>query len=181
MVFEHPDKKIEVWFQDESRFGQQGTITRVWAKKGSRPRTVRQTKYDWLYVIGAVCPQTGQTVGLISPNINANVINVFYEQFIKEVCTDVHVVMLWDKAGFHTSKKLKIPENVTTVPLPSYSPELNPVENLWHYFRSHYWANRAYSDYDDLRLAAVDGWRKAALDPDVVKSVCRAKYTERRV
>lgn len=142
---------------------------------------MRQTKYDWLYVIGAVCPQTGQTVGLISPNINTNVINVFCEQFIKEVCPDVHVVMLWDKAGFHMSKKLRIPETVTTVPLPSYSPELNPVENLWHYFRSHFWANRAYSDYDDLRLAVVDGWRKAALDSDVVKSVCRAKYTERRI
>jgi transposase len=142
---------------------------------------VRQTKYDWLYVIGSVCPQTGQTVGLISPNINTNVINVFCEQFTKELCRDVHVVMLWDRAGFHTSKKLRIPENITVMPLPSYSPELNPVENLWHYFRSHFWANRSYSDYDDLRLAAVDGWRKAALDADVVKSVCRAKYTERRI
>ena len=61
---EHPGQKIEVWFQDEARFGQQGTITRVWALCGSRPRVVRQTKYEWLYVIGAVCPGTGQTVGL---------------------------------------------------------------------------------------------------------------------
>ena len=126
----HGEKTLSVWFEDEARFGQQGTITRVWARRGSRPRTVHQTKYDWLYVIGAVCPETGRTAGLISPNINTSIINVFFEQFIKEVSPDVHVVMLWDKAGFHTSKKLKTPENVTIIPLPSYSPELNPVENL---------------------------------------------------
>ena len=59
-------KNRGVWFQDEARFGQQGTMTRVWALRGSRPRVVRQTKYEWLYVIGAVCPETGQTVGLLS-------------------------------------------------------------------------------------------------------------------
>jgi len=140
---------------------------------------VCQTKYDWLYVIGAVCPETGQTVGLISPNINTSIINVFFEQFIKEVSPDVHVIMLWDKAGFHISKELNTPENATIVPLPSYSPELNPVENLWHYFRSRYWANRAYADYDDLRYAAIDAWQKAALEPAIIKSVCRASYAER--
>lgn len=156
-------------------------MTRVWAKRGSRPRTVRQTKYDWLYVIGAVCPRSGQTVGLISPNIDTDIINIFTGQFIKEVEPDIHVVMLWDKAGFHTSGRLKIPENVTIVPLPSHSPELNPVENLWHYFRSHFWSNRAYADYEDLRVVAVDGWRKAALDRELVKSVCRAEYIERNI
>ena len=93
---------------------------------------MRQTKYEWLYVIGAVCPQTGQSVGLLSPTINTNMMNAFFEQFVAEVSSDIHVVMVWDQAGFHTSKKLKVPENVTIVLLPPYSPELNPVENLWH-------------------------------------------------
>ena len=130
---EHPGKKIEVWFQDEARFGQQGTITRVWALRGSRPRVVRQTKYEWLYVMGAVCPATGQTVGLLSPNMNTSIINVFLEQFTRETDPEVHVVLVWDKAGFHTANDLQAPRNVTIVPLPAYSPELNPVENLWHY------------------------------------------------
>lgn len=147
--------------------------------KGSRPRTVRQTKYDWLYVIGAVCPQTGQSVGLLSPNINADIINVFFEQFVKEVYPDVHVAMVWDKAGFHISQQLKIPANVSIIELPPYSPELNPAENLWHYFRSHYWSNRAYASYDDLRYAAIEAWQKAALDPEIIKSVCRTSYAER--
>ena len=169
-----------MWFQDEARFGQQGTTTRVWAIKGSRPRALRQTKYDWLYVIGAVCPHTGGSVGLLSPSINTDVINAFFEQFVKEVDKGIHVVMVWDKAGFHTSKQLKTPENVSIIELPPYSPELNPTENLWHYFRSHYWANRAYAGYDDLSHAAIEAWQKVALDTEIIKSVCHACYIERK-
>lgn len=169
-----------MWFSDEARFGQQGTITRVWAIRGSRPRAVRQTRYEWLYVIGAVCPQTGQSIGLLSPYINVDVMNVYLEQFSRELAGNVHAILVWDQAGFHISKRLKIPSNVSIVPLPPYAPELNPVENLWHYLRSHHWANRTYAGYDDLSDAAIDAWQKAALDSDIVKSVCRAKYTERK-
>ena len=116
---------------------------------------------------------------MLSPNINTDITNVFFEQFRKEADPNVHVVMVWDRAGFHTSKDLKAPDNVTIVPLPPYSPELNPVENLWHYLRSHYWANRSYADYDDLRYAAIDAWQNVALDPEIIKSVCRTSYAER--
>jgi len=69
------------------------------------------------------------------------------------------------------------PGNVTVIPLPAYSPELNTVENLWHYLRSHYW--RAYADYNDLCCAAVEALQKSALDSELIKSVCRAKYVDR--
>jgi transposase len=141
---------------------------------------VRQTKYEWLYVIGAVCPETGQTVGLLSPHINTNTVNVFFEQFNQETRSHVHAVVVWDQAGFHTSKDLHVPDNITILPLPAYSPELNPVENLWHYLRSHYWANRSYESYDDLRYAAIDAWQEAALNPEIVKSVCRTPYAQRK-
>ena len=141
---------------------------------------MRQTKYEWLYVIGAVCPHTGQSIGLLSPYINTDVINIYLQQFSVELAADVHAVLVWDRAGFHESKELKIPDNITIIPLPAYSPELNPVENLWHYFRSHYWPNRAYADYDDLRQAAIQAWQKAALDPEIIKSVCREEYAERK-
>jgi len=105
--------------------------------------------------------------------------NAFFEQFAAEVSPDIHVVMVWDQAGFHTSKTLKVPANVTIIPLPPYSPELNPVENLWHYLRSHYWANRIYADYDALRQAAVDAWQDSVLNTTIIQSVCSAPYTER--
>jgi len=91
---------------------------------------------------------------MLSPYINVEVINIFLELFAKEIPKDVHAVMVWDQAGFHTGKKLKVPTNITIIPLPPYSPELNPIENLWHYLRSHYWSNRTYEDYDALADAA---------------------------
>lgn len=130
-------------------------------------------------MLGAVCPQTGQSVGLLAPYLNTDSVNAFFKEFKKETDTGVHVVMLWDQAGFHMSKKVKVPENVTLIPLPPYSPELNPIENLWHYLRSHYWSNRSYVDYDELRLAAIDAWQKSVLDADLIKSVCRTEYAER--
>ena len=65
----HPQKRLRVYFQDEARFGQQGTTTNVWAPKGSRPTAVRQTEYEYLWVLGAVCPETGQAEGLLSPRL----------------------------------------------------------------------------------------------------------------
>jgi len=177
---EHPGKRIEFWFQDEARFGQQGTLSRKWARRGSRPPAIKQTRYEYLYVLGAACPQTGQTVGLLAPTLNTKTVNAFLEQFANEVDPDVHVVMFWDQAGFHTSGQLKTPKNLTLIPLPPACPELNPIENLWHYLRSHYWSNRAYHDYDDLRQAACDAWQKTCLDPERIKTVCRAAYLDKR-
>lgn len=170
----HPDKRLRLYFQDESRFGQQGTTTNVWAKRGSRPQVVRQTEYEYLWVLGAVCPETGQAEGLLSPRLNTDVINAFLREFSASLAADEHVVMLWDGAGFHTSKRLCVPENITCIQLPAYSPELNPIENLWHYLKSHYWSNRAYDDYEALETAALDAWRIAVLDGELMKSVCAA-------
>jgi transposase len=171
---------VRVYFQDEARFGQQGTLTRVWARTGSRPTAVRQTQYDYLYVFTAACPETGDACGLIAPHINTGVMNVFLEQFSRELSPDVHGVMILDQAGFHTSKDLKVPANVTLIHLPPYSPELNPTENLWHYLRSHYWSNRVYEDYEALREAALEGWRATCLDAEKIKSVCAAPYLQSR-
>jgi transposase len=170
---------LRIYFQDKSRFGQQGTTTNVWAQQGSRPAAIRQTEYQYLWVLGAVCPETGHAEGLLSPQLNTKIVNEFLAQFARTIPADEHAVMLWDGAGFHASKQLRVPENVTVVTLPAYSPELNPIENLWHYQKSHYLSNRAYDDYDALEEAAVAAWRKAALDAELMKSVCAAPYLER--
>ena len=176
-----PGKRIRVYFEDESRFGQQGTVTHVWAKKGSRPTALRQTEYQYLWVLGAVCPETGKSEGLISPCLNAGVINIFLDQFSKEIAADEHAVLIWDQAGFHTSTKLKIPANVSIVELPPDSPELNPIENLWHYLKSHAWSNSVYEDYQALEEKAVESWRKVAMNEDLMKSVCGTPYLERAI
>lgn len=132
-------------------------------------------------MIGAVCPQTGQTVGMLSPYIDTAIINIFLQQFARQLDPDVHAVLIWDQAGFHSSKALKVPENITLLPLPPYSPELNPAENLWHYLRSHYWANREYADWETLAQAACEAWQNVCLQPDLIKTVCNAPYLTREL
>jgi len=175
----HPEKRLRVYFQDESRFGQQGTMTNVWAPRGSRPTAIRQTEYDYLWVLGVVCPETGHAEGLLSPQLNAAIVGVFLEQFSQTIPEGEHAVMIWDGAGFHTAKKLQPPSNISLVKLPPYSPELNPIENLWHYLKSHYWSNRAYANYEALETAAMTAWRLAALDTELIKTVCAAPYLNR--
>jgi transposase len=167
-----------VFFEDEARFGQQGTLTRVWARRGSRPRAVRQTQYDYLWVIGAVCPQSGQAEGLLAPHLNTEVVNIFLQQFSTSLSSNAHAVLVWDGAGYHTSKKLVVPDNISLVRLPPTSPELNPIENLWHYLRSHHWSNRSYIDYDALADAAIDSWQRVALKTNMVQTICHADYLE---
>jgi transposase len=175
----HPDRRIEVWFEDEARFGQQGTITRVWARRGTRPRVVKQTQYDYVHVYAAVCPASGQAEGLITPQLNTATTNVFLEQLSRQLAPDVHAVLIWDGAGFHRSGELKVPGNITLLPLPPYSPELNPVENLWHYLRSHYWSNREHKDYDALCETVCSSWQDACLDEERIKTVCHVGYLEK--
>ena len=88
--------------------------------------------------------------------------------------------MIWDGAGFHRSHSLSVPGNITLVQLPPYSPELNPIENLWHYLKSHHWSNRAYDNYDALEEAAMTAWKQSVLNTDLMKTVCAAQYLKTR-
>ena len=176
----HPEEEVRVYFEDEARFGTQGTITRVWARKGSRPRAVRQNGRQWLYVLMAVCAATGASSALIMPELNTAVVNLFLEQFSRELPAGVHAVLIWDGAGYHTGGDLVVPGNVSLIQLPPYSPELNPVENLWHYLRSHHWSNREYEGYKGLQEEAVRSLRAVCQDDEKLKTICNADYVSRR-
>ena len=178
MVTAHPGERVEVWFEDEARFGQQGTLTRVWAERGTRPTAPKQVGYANLHVLTAVCPATGQAEGLICERLNAGVVQLFLDQLSATIPAGVHVALVWDGAGWHTSGSLRVPANLTLIPLPPYAPELNPVERLWLYLREHYWSNRAYKDIGALEAAAECAWRAVCLDPDKIKTVCRCGYAD---
>ena len=175
----HPEEEIHTYFQDEARFGQKGTITRVWARRGSQPRAVRQTGFTSLYVLAAVCAATGAMSAVIMPTLNTEVVNLFLEQFARELPAGVHAVLIWDGAGFHTSEDVVVPSNVSLIQLPPYSPELNPVENLWHYLRAHHWSNRPYRDYDALQEEAVRSLCAVREDTETIKTVCNPRYLSR--
>jgi len=177
---EHPDREVRIYFEDEARFGTQGTITRVWAPRGSRPRAVRQNGREWLYVLMAVCVGTGAASALIMPELHTGVLNLSLEQFSRGLPAGVHAVLIWDGAGYHTGGDLVVPGNVSLIQLPPYSPELNPVENFWHYLRAHHWSNREYDGYEGLKKEAVRSPRAVCGDAGRLKNICNADYVQRR-
>ena len=171
--------KVRVWVMDEARFGQQGTVTDVWARTGSRPRAVRQTRYEWVYLYGAVEPATGESAALLAPNVDTGTMNAFLRILDAERKPDEHFVLVMDQAGWHKSKALKLPDGITVLLLPPYSPELNPVENLWHYLRSHHWSNRTYDGYKGLEEEAIRSVCAVGQDAEKLKGICKTEYVMR--
>jgi transposase len=176
----HPGREVRVWHQDEARFGQKGTLTRARARRGARPRRVRQDGRESLYVLTAVCAARGAAVGLVMPELNTAVVNLFLEGFSRQLAPGVHAVLLRDNAGPHTGGGLVVPPNVSPIGLLPYAPELNPVENLRHYLRPHHWSHRVYADYEAVRDAAAESWRAVCLDPEKIRSICAAPYLSER-
>jgi transposase len=116
---------------------------------------------------------------MVAPFVNTEVMNHFLECFSKALAPDVHAVMILDQAGWHTSKKLMLPPNLTLIPLPPRSPELNPIENLWHWITSHHWSNRVHADYESMLNAACHAVMTTLIDKERVKTLCNAPYLER--
>lgn len=160
--------------QDEARFGQQGTLTYVWSIKGSRPTAIRQTRYEWVYLYAAVDPLSGESAALLARHVNTATMNAFLRILSREIDANDHVVLVLDQAGWHRSRKLQVPSNITLLFLPPYSPELNPVERLWAYMKSHYLSNRAYADYQALLDAGTNAYR--SLTPELIRSICTASW-----
>jgi len=175
----HPGKRVRWFMQDEARIGQQGTLTRVWARTNSRPSVVRQTEYQWVYLWAAVEPASGQAIAMITPTVNTNLMNLFLSGLSDTLAADEHAVVVLDNAGWHVANALMIPGNITLMPLPPYSPELNSVENLWAWLRSHQLSNRVFKDYSDLLHSTDAAW--LTLDPQTLRTVCACPWLERAI
>ena len=164
-------KPIEIWFQDEARIGQKGTLTRIWAARGSRPSAPRDQRYSWAYLFGAVCPKRAVANALVLPCANAKAMNEHLKHISRAVAQGAHAVLVMDGAGYHEKADLAVPANISLLTLPPYSPELNPVENIWQYLRQNFLANRLYDDYDAIVDACCSAWNALLKIPDQLVSI----------
>ena len=124
-----------MWFQDEARIGQKNGLVRQWARRGTRPRQPADQRYQSAYLFGAICPARGVGAALAMPFANTQAMQAHLDEIGRTVARGAHAVLLLDRAGWHTTEKLTIPNNLTLILLPSRSPELNPVENIWQFLR----------------------------------------------
>lgn len=165
-------KDVEIWFQDEARVGQRGTVTRLWAIKGTRPRAIRQQQFEYAYIFGAVCPERDMAVGLVLPAVNSEAMKIHLQHISAQVQEGKHAVVILDRAAWHTTKKVKGFTNITLLPLPAASPELNPVEQLWQQLRDRSLSNRSYKDYEDIVKSCCDAWNDYIDIPEAVRRLC---------
>lgn len=167
---------VDIWSQDESRIGQQGSLIRIWAKKGTRPRKVKQRQFISTYIYGAACHATGESYGLILPYANTEAMNIFLSGLSKEIGSQRHIAMIVDNAGWHNAKDLNIPKNITLVPLPPYAPELNAMEQVWEWMKGHFLSNQCYRDYEDIVEKLAYAWNKVSEDRNVLKSIIHRNW-----
>jgi transposase len=98
--------------------------------------------------------------------------NLFLTDFAKTLGPDEHVVMVLDGAGWHGSTAMTVPDNITLVPLPPYSPECNPVERIWLYLRERSLSLQLWSDQAEIVQACCDAWNALAADIGRITSLC---------
>ncbi len=99
------------------------------------------------------------------PRCNTPAMQAHLEEISILVAPGAHAVVLLDQAGWHTSGHLRVPDNITLLPLPPRSPELNPVENVWQFMRDNWLSNRVFTSYDDILAHCCDSWNKLVDQP----------------
>lgn len=168
---------IEIWFQDEARVGQKGGHAYIWAPIGSRPPMVRDNRHSSAYLFGAICPDRAVGAAIIMPTVNADAMSEHLKEISTQVAPGAHAVLVCDGAGWHqTGGKLRVPDNITLMPLPPYSPELNPMENVWQYLRANTLCALVWENYEAIVDACATAWHFLINDPNRIRSIGTRKW-----
>jgi hypothetical protein len=163
---------VRLFFQDEARIGQKGRTAHVWWKRGERPPGLCDRRFTFAYIFAAVEPGTDNGFALVLPYANTEAMQLFLDRFAATIGADEHAAMVLDQAGWHGSNDLVVPDNITLVPLPPYSPELNPVERAWLYLKQRFLSHRLLADYDAIVEAAATAWNRLAAETGRLTLLC---------
>jgi transposase len=163
-------KKPRLMFQDEARFGRMSRPRRCWAPAGTRPMMQNGYEREFTYVYGAVSPLEGTMDYRLSEKMNTEQMGVFLQQVSRQY-PDEYVLMVVDGASSHKAKALEVPANISLIPLPGYSPQLNPQENVWDEIREKNFPNRVYDSMTAVRDQLTKGLAEFAAATAAVTSL----------
>ena len=154
MALAFPTATVEVWAADEHRIGLKPILKKVWAPRGQRPTAPVQHRYAWCYLVGFVHPGSGRTVFHLASAVSTGLFEAELAAFAQQVGASARkqIVLVLDRAGWHASPRLRVPEHLHLLFLPPYSPELQPAEHLWP-LTDTVLANRHFVSLDELEDA----------------------------
>ena len=155
-------------FQDEAGFGRINKPKYCWCSEGVRPEVPCHHIREYRYAYGAVEPLTGESFFLVMPYCNTICMNVFLEELSKTYRDDL-IVMVCDGAAWHKAKAMKIPDNIKIIHIPPYTPEMNPIEQIWRELRTQGFRNEVFATLDkvvDRLCETING-----LTPEIVTSI----------
>src|SRR5512143_867996 len=144
----------------------------VWWQRGERPTAPRDHRFQSAWLIGAVCPARDTGVALVMSGLDAAIMSRFLTELSAAVAPDAHGVIVLDQAGWHTAGDLVVPANLSLVFLPSYSPELNPVERLWLYLKENWLSARLFDSLDAIIEACCHAWNRLLAQTGQIRSLC---------
>lgn len=155
-------------FQDEAGFGRINKPKYCWCEKGTRPSVPCHHIREYRYAYGAVEPKTGDSFFLVMPYCNTDCMNVFFSELSKTFPKD-KILLVCDGAGWHKSKALEIPENIELIFIPPYTPEMNPIEQIWKEIRKVGFKNEVFHSLQKVvdRLCVTI----RNLSPDTIMSI----------
>lgn len=156
-------------FQDEARFGRISDTRRCWCPKPVRPLCYAMVTQEYTYAYAAVS-MDGELDTLILPLTNSDCMQVFIDEVASRHPED-RIIMILDGAGWHTSGLLTVPDNMRLIPLPPYSPELNPTEYLWDELREKSFHNHVFNSIDALEVHLEESLRDLEADRERVRSI----------
>ena len=138
---------------------------------------VRDNRHVSTYIFGAICPARATGAAMIMPYANTEAMNLHLREISAKVAPGAHAVLVCDGAGWHQKgKKLVVPDNITLLRLPPYSPELNPMENVWDYLRQNKLCAQVWASYEQILDACQNAWRFLINDPDRIRSIGTRKW-----
>ena len=160
-------------FEDEAGFGRINKPKRCWCSEGQRPSVPCHHIREYRYAFGAVEPLSGESFFLTMPNCDTECTNVFLEKLSKQYANDV-ILLVCDGAAWHKSKALQCPENIQLLSIPPYTPEMNPIEQIWKQIRSMGFRNEVFNSLDDVLTRLCE--TICRFTNDMVKSITGRKW-----
>lgn len=152
-------------------------MTRIWAKRGTRPRMKRDQRHTNAYIFGAVCPARDVGAALVMPYVNIEAMNKHLAEIAKEVPAHVHAVVIIDGAGWHSEGgDMIVPDNLSLLRLPPYSPELNAQENIWQFLRQNFLAGRIFDTYEEILDACCVAWNALISQTGLIHSIAHRDW-----